>query len=308
MPTILVKNRNKPKKVEIIPAEKVVFSDTMTKVPLTELDELGINDLTKSNFSEIILKDIEKINLSDEEIETKIKLRHKKKELPKFYEQFTISNIDQPVEISTKKIPEQAIPISEVQEEIQQAYDKGFDDGQQVTISTFKDELQTHQNWVKTFDNIIRNLHKHYQEELKKIELSVAKLATVIAGEIIKAELVNKDKILSTIKGTIENIDIDEILKIRLNPKDIEILKEVDSDLYKLINKENKSIIPDYSIESGDCIIETKVGIIDASIKSQLKKISEKLEETIKNEYEDENLTNIFYPDEQNNPEENNYD
>jgi len=309
MPTILVKNRNKPKKAQIIPAEKVIYSDKMAKIPIFETDDAGLIDITNSNFSEIILKDIEDINITEKQIEAKINLRNKKKDLPKFTEHFTITNVDTPIDISTQKIPEQSIPISEVKEELQQAYDKGFDDGQQVTISTFKYELETHQKWVKTFDTIVSNLHKHYQNVLKKTELSVANLATLIASEIIGNELSEKkDKILSLIKSSIQNIDIEDIIKIRLNPKDIEILKEVDSQLYQKIQKDEGSIIPDYSVDSGGCILETNIGIIDAKIKSQLKKINEKIEDAIKNEYQEEDLTEIFYPDKKNDLEEKNND
>jgi flagellar biosynthesis/type III secretory pathway protein FliH len=63
---------------------------------------------------------------------------------------------------------------------------------------------------------------------------------------------------------------------IRVNPRDLEALKQADPDMSYLDTSTERSVFqPDATMGRGDCLVETRQGDIDAGIRSQLTLIKE---------------------------------
>jgi len=259
VPVIKVKSPVKLERAEIIKAENIIFKDRSARIPILEVDESILNELIEDNVNSIIGEDIGHCQEREAQVGKEIEARILRRQKPILIDEFTINNLDKPVEISSSRVPEDTVPISEVQEEVQHAYDKGFDDGQQITISTFKAELESHQQWVKNFDEIVKVLQKHYIEELKKFEDSLASLAVVVAEHILEREVDNDSSIvIEQTKKAIRSLDDDIIFKIHLNPHDVEVLKEVKSELLPDSSALSQvEITADNSVERGGCTTGT---------------------------------------------------
>lgn len=292
MPIYEVKSPNKLRKAEIIRSENIVIKDIMGQVPVLEINDVGLHKIVQEQFDNTILKDIEKLSSQEKIAEEIIKTKFKLPEKPNFTDEFSIVNIDKPFDISLLKVPEGTLPLSEVEQEVQKAYDKGFDDGQKITISTFKAELETHQEWVRNFDKIVKELQKHYISEIKKLEDSLTHLSIMVAEHILDKEVSSSSEIvIEQTRKAIQTLDDDIIFKIHLNPEDIQILKEVKSELLADSSVlEGVDIIADQSVGRGGCILETSVGNIDARLKTQLELTGDLLYHSIKSSESDLNF------------------
>jgi flagellar assembly protein FliH len=204
----------------------------------------------------------------------------KKAERPVFSGYYTIKNLGKPVQLSLRKVNYLEYSPEELQEQIQSAYERGFQDGQQTTQMTFAEEFSKFEEWIRNIDQVTEELTSEFHRNMKSLGRVMVCLGFGVAGHIINTEVrENAEIVEQQVKKALDFIDNEQIFEIRLNPQDIEILNAVRSRLAGSEPKlEGVVLVPDSSISPGGCIVESSVGRIDATFESQLKKIQENLE------------------------------
>lgn len=248
------------------------MSDIILKIPRST-----------SNAKVNLVKDYDYDVLSDTSVNERnfsSAIMSKKRQLSKksvFTEKFIISDSNQPLQISLKKVVEPSLTIEEAKIEIQKAYDKGFSDGKEITEITCQNENEKYRDWMHRIDNLAVELRKEYSTQIDLLQKAVLPVSVLIAKHIIDAELeIKPDLVLKQAEKAIAIVEEDTIFKIFCNPADVEILNSVESSL--ISNKNNNikiDILPDSTISKGGCVLHTSAGIIDASIEAQMKRIVE---------------------------------
>ncbi len=269
-------------RVKILKAKDVLIEDTEAFTPL---DELIFEDLEN---------DLDRFDEEEREKE--------KREIPEtalFSNEFYFCNPKKPISISMDKIPPKSVPVEEVKKEVQKAYDNGFDDGQQVTTSNFEAEIEKYREWMKRIDSVIEDLTISYNFEVNKFEESLTFIAKMMAEHILEREISKDSEVVITqAKKAIDSLDEDMIFRIRVNPEDIEILKDAKSTLSSDTSiTENIVLSPDNSIAKGGCVLETSAGTVDARINKQLEKLKQAMDNVTLNE--DPHEEEEFYAEQQ---------
>ncbi|MBX3043845.1 MAG: hypothetical protein KIT33_13810 [Candidatus Kapabacteria bacterium] len=209
-------------------------------------------------------------------------MAERKKEQAKktvFTEKFVVSNTNQPINIDLKKVTEPTLTLDEAKLEIQEAYDKGFSDGHEAAGIAYQNEVEKYKDWIGGFDTLSQELRSEFSRFIVKMEESVVPSAILIAKHILMREIeLDSEVVLQQAKKAIRSIDEEAILRISVNPGELEILKSAKSSLIsdKAIARKIE-INADEHINKGGCIITTSAGIIDASIEAQLEKIQASL-------------------------------
>ena len=210
-----------------------------------------------------------------------------------FTHKFVITNSDKPIKISLNNVNSNSISIDDAKSEIQNAYDKGFSDGQDSTISIYENEINNYKNWIRNIEDVTEELKRKFLVEIKKFEEILIDSSCQIAEYLID-NVIDKDSsiIISNVKKTLLEVPNDTIFEILLNPLDVEILKKVKSTLFSNDSLSMKiKIIADGSIKRGGVILQTAAGTIDARISAQLQKMNESLKESLK--FTDTDFTTI---------------
>lgn len=259
----------------------IEYTSSVIKEVVPELEYYRFEELVEEKESN---KEFTDFNLFINEFEDtilspKTKPKNKKKfERPAYAIYFTIGNYNKPLEIDLSKIHRVELSTEEIQNQVQSAYDKGFEDGQQITQMALTEEFRKMEAWVKRIDEVISNLQQEFSLRIRSLKDIIVPIALKISEHIIKSELKTNPAIVEKqVEKSLEVIDNEKVFELRLNPSDVEILKSVGSILLSDPKLEGVEIVPDPSVEPGGCILETEVGRIDATISSQLKKVSNTL-------------------------------
>lgn len=133
--------------------------------------------------------------------------------------------------------------------------------------------------------NIFANVQNVMEEALKQkdIILEEAKeeiMSTVfkIAEKIIKKELDEKEVLKNNMTQAFDLISTSKKVTVYVNWEQLELAKELKEELSsKFYTIEEFKIVEDKNLLPGGCIIETKMGRIDASIETQLSSIEDGL-------------------------------
>lgn len=201
-----------------------------------------------------------------------------------FTEVFTISDSNQPIEISLKNIPEDSISLDIAVEQVQAAYDRGFDDGMEAARAALETTIAKQHDWIKRIDSVSDELRRHYTKEIHIFQDVLVDLAVMTAEHIISnAVAIDSNEVIAQARKAIAELNEDVVFKIIAHPDDVQILKEVKSTLVEDESVLKGTLIsPDTNIQRGGCVLITSAGTIDARLDMQLKKIKTLLNETVK--------------------------
>lgn len=267
MPQIIVKIPRRKKKVSIIRSKELI------KKELTELQKkLMLDELAEQKEQ---AQQKARAETQAEEVQESIK--------SEFVERFVISDSNQPLEISLDNLPEDLLPVEEVKQEVQKSYDRGLADGQDSARATFMAEIGKYQDWVRNIDFIVEDMVSRQKEEINKLEESLLYLSMMVAEHILEREIrADGNIVIEQTKKAIAALGNEKILKIRVNPNDMNAIIDSKSELVSDATKmENVVITGDENIAPGGCIIESMVGIVDARISTQLEKLRQSLAKNI---------------------------
>ena len=108
----------------------------------------------------------------------------------------------------------------------------------------------------------------------------LVRLALEIAEKIVHGKVAADPEIVASVldRARQEVVEAQRI-RIRLNPKDHELLVEVRPDLLALGNEKGRTIevVEDSEVDCGGCRLETEIGIVDATVPTQFLEVRRQL-------------------------------
>ncbi len=157
---------------------------------------------------------------------------------------------------------------SQAEQLTRKAYDEGKSAALQEIQKTFKDNLQ------KSMDAIQEALDQR-SKIIKTAEPDILKLAVKIAMQVIHSEItLNRDVIMNVVADAINKITDREQVIIKVNQTDLDRVKDHKEDIEDMLDgAKNLSIVAEKRVEPGGCIIETKVGLVDARVSTKVEAI-----------------------------------
>lgn len=201
-----------------------------------------------------------------------------------FTEIFSISNTNKPTQIEFFAPTEPTIDWEQLEAELQDAYDRGFRDGQDTAKAIDEREFQKLRQMNRIIDQMVDSFRLEYSKQMELLKNHLVELSITIAEQVIKYEVDKKSNFfLTQLQNVLSEVDRNLIYKLFINPLDLKIFEESRSILLSDPSVfENTKIIVDDTIEQGFCRLDTSIGEFDASLSAQLKNIKFHAKEEIK--------------------------
>ncbi len=142
---------------------------------------------------------------------------------------------------------------------------KGQEEGRKMAIKKIDPLFDTLRSALAELSDIRASIIEKNQEQIMEIIF-------MITEKIIHRQIrITPDIILDTVRAASNHLMETEEIRLHLHPSDFEYVREIESILSKkLSNRKNMHIIEDSTIDRGGVIIETELGDIDATIRSQI--------------------------------------
>lgn len=156
-----------------------------------------------------------------------------------------------------------------------EAYELGFKAGERAGFAVGAQKTAiTSGALVRLFDELAG-----FRDELyKSAEGELTALAMAIARKVIGRELETSNAVVrGAAKAAIDALSGGRELNIKINPKDLETLKEYRVEIMEYGMAKGVRLQPDEAISRGGCIVETNFQEADATIEGCLLAIEERL-------------------------------
>ncbi len=165
----------------------------------------------------------------------------------------------------------------------ERAYDDGFRQGQQEGMDK---GYQEYQKLIALAKDIIATAKDDCQKHIHTSEKIILQLGMATAEKIIGETLSEREEIiLPIVKRALNEARDCVMVELFVHPKHYHFLRSESENLMSVFPKESDLyIIPDDKLQPDNCIIETELGRIDASIDTQLNQIKTRLFELLESE------------------------
>ena len=159
-------------------------------------------------------------------------------------------------------------PGSTLEQQLQGAYQQGFQDGQGAARQELGGQLDAMAvRLARTIEELsgMRQRFRHEAEE------DVIALAMAIARRILHRELtVSPDALLGLLKAALEKIEVREVHRVRVCPEDAPLVQQ---HLDQMGLPQRVELIADPGLERGSAILDSSRGALDVSVETQLAEI-----------------------------------
>ncbi len=155
----------------------------------------------------------------------------------------------------------------------------GYQDGYEAGLQAARNELREQ---LRTVYRLAEEAVRAKAEVIASAESEMVELVIEIAQKII-GEVVelNPTIVVHLVANAIEYASTGDVLIIRVNPRDVEVLREYWADALEggaedvtgVVGRRRWEIVADRRVKPGGCIIDTRAGTVDAQIDTQLLQI-----------------------------------
>jgi flagellar assembly protein FliH len=164
---------------------------------------------------------------------------------------------------------------AQLQSMVKEAFEKGLEEGRAEIIAAQQVKFD---QAAAALEAAVAEMVRTHQLDLARMETETVRLALAVAEKIIGHQAEQGQVVEHVIRAAMDKVSDPRHLILRLNPKDIDTIQEVKAHLHLADDAGTTfRLEADPSIQRGGCIIETKLGDVDARIDEQIRIVKELL-------------------------------
>ncbi|MDQ2872850.1 MAG: FliH/SctL family protein [Candidatus Eremiobacteraeota bacterium] len=157
---------------------------------------------------------------------------------------------------------------SQIEESARAAgFDRGLEQGRAETQTEMDEMLSTMRGLVE-----MARVERH--KIIEGAEPEILRLSTAIAERILHQHTAIEPKtVLEMTRSAIARLVSRDTVTVRVNPADIELMRENRETFMSMNDIEHLRVIEDQRVDRGGVLLETEAGTIDAKISTQLREV-----------------------------------
>ncbi len=159
---------------------------------------------------------------------------------------------------------------------LKEGFEKGYKEGEEKAKKEYEELKQTlektYQEKLVQVEKVLKSISSESKKLVLDLDNQVLRLAQKIAEKIVAKTIeTDQETLIRIIKQALEYLAEGLEIKIKVNPEDYNLLKEKIS----YISKQPEKIVltADKGITKGGALIETSLGVIDATIEKRWEKV-----------------------------------
>jgi flagellar assembly protein FliH len=146
-------------------------------------------------------------------------------------------------------------------------FEQGVHDGRAAAQAEMDEMIETMRGLID-----MARIERH--KIIEGAEPEILRLSMAIAERILHAHVaLDPATVLDMTRSAITRLVNRETVTVRVNPADIELMREHRDQLMTMNDIDNMRLIEDQRVDRGGVVIETEAGTIDAKIATQLREV-----------------------------------
>ena len=166
--------------------------------------------------------------------------------------------------------------------EMRRAYSEGMEKANSDAHGMLEDARAEAEKIISESMQIKNNIANDYKKAMESMEKEIVELALEVAQKVVAKEIEKSDYILKIVAEAIDNSASKKDTVLKVSEEDYEfIIKNKEKILLNVEGFGEVEIIKESSLHKGSCIVETKFGIIDGSLKTRMSQIEKEVQRVL---------------------------
>ena len=162
--------------------------------------------------------------------------------------------------------------------EMQRAYSEGLEKANSDAKSILENANVEAERIVAESIAIKQNVTNDYKNIIDSMEKDIVDLVLEVAEKVIAKEIEKPDYIIGLVSEAVEKAASKKDTIVKVSEEDYDfIVSNKDKILLNVEGFGEVEILKETSLEKGSCIVETKFGIIDGSLKTRMKQVEQEV-------------------------------
>ena len=147
-------------------------------------------------------------------------------------------------------------------------FDRGFEEGKAEARRVIEERYNSILDRAAESIETLCDLQREFRERLRLIEdLAVSVVCTAMKKLFFVVP--EEEVVANTVRELLDRVAEGQKVKLKLNPKDYDVIKE------RLSLPDTVSVATDSSLKRGACVVETTTGVIETSVEERLREFEE---------------------------------
>lgn len=148
-----------------------------------------------------------------------------------------------------------------------EGFEQGVSDGRAAAQAEMDQMLETMRGLIE-----MARIERH--KIIEGAEPEIVRLSVTIAERILTQHVaLEPNTVLEMTRSAIARLVSRETVTVRVNPADLEVMREHREQLMAMNDIDNLRIIEDQRVDRGGVLLETDAGTIDAKVSTQLREV-----------------------------------
>jgi len=162
--------------------------------------------------------------------------------------------------------------------EMQKAYDEGIEKANIEANSIIENARQEADRIVAESIQIKNNIANDYKHSMESMEKEIVDLVLEVSQKVIEKEIEKPDYIIGIVTDALDKAASKKDTILKVSEEDYEfIIENKEKLLFNIEGFGDVEVFKEASLERGSCLVETKFGIIDGSIKTRMQQIEQEV-------------------------------
>ena len=148
-----------------------------------------------------------------------------------------------------------------------EGFEQGVSDGR-AAASAEMDEM------LETMRGLIEMARAERHKIIEGAEPEIVRLAVAVAERVLAQHIaVDRETVVEMTRSAVARLVNRETVTVRVNPADIEAMRDHRDRIMSMNAIDNMRIIEDQRVDRGGVVLETEAGTIDAKVSTQLREV-----------------------------------
>lgn len=157
-----------------------------------------------------------------------------------------------------------------------ESYDEGYRHGYRDGLEQVRQAIDDASSRAQ---GIITAGEQQAAEALVAAERQMVEIALAVSRKILASEIEeNPSAVLSLVRAALAKVSDQEQITIRVSPQNLDAVKQIKPELQSSLGRDGAlNIVADDGLKSGDCVVDTPYGSVDARIDTQMDSLTSAL-------------------------------
>lgn len=154
---------------------------------------------------------------------------------------------------------------------------RGYEEGLAQGLKAAEQQMSVH---LEAIAEMARKAAIDHEQMIRSVQPELVALALAIAAKVIRREVsVDPSLVLSVVESALQRMPLENQVRILVNPEDLDLVTARWTGLAGSVSLGCEvDVAGDERVERGGCIVESRGGMLDSRIETQLARIAEAFE------------------------------